>query len=304
MVNEMQINILGEKGPRVSAICFGAWPIGGGYSNVLEDEAIETVHAAIDEGVDFIDTAEMYKSSESILGKALKGKRGDVFLASKVSGDHSVQHIRWAIENSLDQLNTDYLDLYQIHTPKPEWPISDTMDELRKLQSEGKIRYIGVSNFNAEQTAEACSYADIQSSQPHYSLLFREAETDPLPFCSENGIGIMAYSPIGRGLLSGKYSPEHVFPNDDQRSTHSGLTPSVRQTAYKICRILEPFAQDHGYTLAQLAIAWVLANPTVTSAICGAKTSQQAIENARAGGWNLTASQMEEIESLLGELNN
>lgn len=270
---------------------------------VDEQLGIRTVHAAIDAGVTFIDTAEMYRTSETTLGKALAGKRDGIFLASKLSGDHSREHIREAVENSLTQLETDHLDLYQIHSPKPQWPIEETMAELVKLQDEGKVRHLGVSNFMAEATAEAMKHGTIQSSQPHYSMIFRSADADPLPFCLENGIGVMVYSPIGRGLLTGKYTASHRFESDDTRSSHTSLTEEVRSAASEICRKLTPFASDNGYTMAQLAIAWTLANPAVTSAICGAKTPEQAIENARAGQWQLSAQDMAEIEDQIAGLS-
>ena len=298
MIGLLPTRILGAEGPEVPVICFGAWPLGGGMGEVDEQLGIRTVHAAIDAGVTFIDTAEMYRSSESTLGKALDGKRNQVFLASKLSGDHSREHIREAIENSLQQLDTDHLDLYQIHSPRPQWPIAETMMELVKLQDEGKVRFIGVSNFKAADIEAASEFGHIQSSQPHYSMIFRAAEQDPLPYCRENGIGVMVYSPIGRGLLTGKYSATHRFGEDDTRSTHPSLTDEVRFAAAAICTKLEPFAKDHGYTMAQLARAWTLANPAVTSAICGAKTPEQAVENAKAGGWQLTEADMAEIGNL------
>jgi aryl-alcohol dehydrogenase-like predicted oxidoreductase len=288
---------LGAEGPEVPVICFGAWPLGGGMGEMDEQLGIRTVHAAIGAGVTFIDTAEMYRTSESTLGKALAGKRDQVFLASKISGAHSREHIREAIENSLRQLSTDHIDLYQIHSPKPQWPIAETMAELVKLQDEGKVRYLGVSNFKAADTVSASEFGHIQSSQPHYSMLFRTAELDPLPYCLENDIGVMVYSPIGRGLLTGKYTASHRFGSDDSRSNNPSMTPEVMSTAAEICKRLEPFARDNGYTMAQLAIAWTLANPAVTVAICGAKTPEQAIENARAGEWRLTESDMTEIEN-------
>ncbi|MDA1296576.1 MAG: aldo/keto reductase [Chloroflexi bacterium] len=299
MTGSLPTRTLGTDGPQVPVICFGAWPLGGGMGEVDARTGIRTVHAAIDAGVTFIDTAEMYRTSESTLGKALAGKRDQIFLASKLSGDHSREHIREAIENSLRQLGTDHLDLYQIHSPKPQWPIAETMAELVRLQEEGKIRHIGVSNFKAAETRKASMHGRIQSSQPHYSMLFREAERDPLPYCRENGIGVMAYSPIGRGLLTGKYAASHRFGKDDTRSSHPSLTHEVRAAAAEICARLEPFAKENGYTMAQLAIAWTLANPAVTAAICGAKTPEQAIENARAGEWRLTESEMAEIETLI-----
>ncbi|MDA0676588.1 MAG: aldo/keto reductase [Chloroflexi bacterium] len=303
MTATLPTRTLGKDGPQVPVICFGAWPLGGGMGPVEEAVGIKTVHAAIDAGITFIDTAEMYRTSESTLGKALRGKRDHVFLASKLSGDHSRTHIREAIENSLMQLGTDHLDLYQIHSPKPQWPIAETMAELGKLQQEGKVVHLGVSNFKEADTAEAAKHGRIQSSQPHYSMLFRRAEQDPLPYCLENGIGVMVYSPIGRGLLTGKYTASHRFDANDTRSSHPSLTPEVRDAAAEICKRLEPFAKDHGYTMAQLAITWTLANPAVTVAICGAKNPTQAVENARAGAWQLSESDMADIEQQITGLS-
>ncbi len=303
MSNAIPTRVLGKDGPEVPVICFGAWPLGGGMGAIEEEIGIRTVHASIDAGVTFIDTAEMYRTSESTLGKALAGKRDQIFLASKLSGDHSKTHIREAIENSLTQLGTDHLDLYQIHSPKPQWPIAETMAELVRLQEEGKVVHLGVSNFSASDTEAAIKHGRIQSSQPHYSMLFRRAEADPLPFCLENGIGVMVYSPIGRGLLTGKYTASHRFGGDDTRGSHPSLTEEVRAAAEQICQALMPFARDNGYTLAQLAIAWTLANPAVTSAICGAKTPEQAIENAEAGQWALSDAEMAEIERLIAGLS-
>jgi aryl-alcohol dehydrogenase-like predicted oxidoreductase len=270
---------------------------------IEEKQAIRTVHAALDAGTNFIDTAEGYFTSESMLGKALVGRRDRVVLATKLSGEQSRQHIRAAVENSLRQLRTDYIDLYQIHHPNPRWPLADTMAEFVKLQDEGKVRYLGVSNFGVEQTAEAAAYGPIASSQPHYSMLFRTVEKELLPYCLEHEIGVMAYAVIARGLLSGKYPASHLFADDDRRAINPGLTRAVREAAVEICRRLTPWARNHGYTMAQLAIAWTLANPAVTSAICGAKTPAQAIENCEAGRWHLSEQDMAEIEKQIKGLS-
>jgi aryl-alcohol dehydrogenase-like predicted oxidoreductase len=270
---------------------------------IEEKQAIRTVHAALDAGTNFIDTAEGYFTSESMLGKALVGRRDRVVLATKLSGEHSRQHIRAAIENSLRQLRTDYIDLYQIHHPDPRWPLAETMAGLVRLQDEGKVRYLGVSNFGVEQTAEAATYGPITSSQPHYSMLFRSIEDDLLPYCLESEIGVMAYAVLARGLLSGKYPASHRFSDEDDRAHISTLTPEVRKAAVEICGRLTPWAHDHGYTMAQLAIAWTLANPAVTSAICGAKTPAQAIENCEAGRWHLSEQDMAEIEEQIEGLS-
>ena len=295
MMTTLPTRSLGRDGLNVSVVCLGTWPLGGGMGPLEEKQAIETVHAALDAGTNFIDTAEGYYTSESLLGKALQGRRDRVMLATKLSGEHSRQHIRVAIENSLRNLRTDYIDLYQIHHPNPAWPIAETMAELVKLKEEGKVRYLGVSNFSVEQTERASAHGPIASTQPQYSMIFRSAEENLFPYCLDRGIGVMAYAPLVRGLLSGKYRASHRFVENDDRAGHPTLTQAVREAAVEISRRLMPWAQDHGYTMAQLAIAWVLGNPAVTTAICGAKTPQQAIENSEAGRWQLSADDMAEI---------
>jgi aryl-alcohol dehydrogenase-like predicted oxidoreductase len=294
--SQLPTRTLGRDGPEVTVICLGTWPLGGGLGAIDEKQAIRTVHAALDAGTNFIDTAEGYLTAESMLGKALAGRRDRVILATKLSGEHSRQHIRTAIENSLRQLRTGYIDLYQIHHPNPRWPVAGTMAELVKLKEEGKVRWLGVSNFSVEQTAEAAVHGPITSTQPHYSMLFRAVEKELFPYCLEHQIGVMAYAVITRGLLTGKYTASHDFSADDDRASIPQLTPAVRQAAVEICRRLTPWACDHGYTMAQLAIAWALANPAVTSAICGAKTPAQAIENCEAGRWRLSEQDLAEIE--------
>ncbi|MBM3957584.1 MAG: aldo/keto reductase, partial [Gemmatimonadetes bacterium] len=221
----MQMRQLGRNAPMASAVCLGTWPIGGGMGAIGEQEAIATIHAALDAGVTFVDTAEGYRTSEAIVGRALQGRRDGVVLATKLSGDHSKEHIAEAVDASLRQLRTDWVDLYQIHSPKPEWPVGETMGELMKLREAGKIRHIGASSFSAEQTDEARAHGPVTSSQPHYSLAFRGAEESILPFCLENGIGVMAYAPLGRGLLTGKYTLDHQFGAGDARSDHYAFSP-------------------------------------------------------------------------------
>ncbi|NQU96925.1 MAG: aldo/keto reductase [Chloroflexi bacterium] len=295
----MQLRQLGKNGPLVSAVCLGTWPIGGGMGAIEAGQAIATIHAALDAGVTFVDTAEGYRDSEDIVGRALQGRRDEVFLATKLSGDHSKQHMTEAIENSLRQLQTDRVDLYQIHSPKPRWPVEETMGELLRLRDSGKIRYIGVSNFSAEQTKEAQACGPVTSSQPNYSLLFREAEESILPHCMDHGIGVMAYAPLGRGLLTGKYGAGHRFAEDDTRHDHYAFSAENRSRALAITGAMRNWVADRGRDLAQFAIAWVLANPAVTCAIVGAKTPEQARHNAAAGDWRLSQADLAEIEELL-----
>jgi myo-inositol catabolism protein IolS len=297
----MKSRRLGKHGPNVPVICLGAWPLGGGMGDLPEKQIIDTVHAALDCGVTFIDTAEGYRTSEAVLGKALAGKRDQVFLATKLSGDHSLEHMHTAIENSLRALRTDYVDLYQLHGPQPEHPVEQTMAGLLELQEQGKIRYIGVSNFSAEQHAEALQVGQVDSSQPMYSMLVRTAEEAVLPFCKEHGIGVIVHSPLAKGLLTGKYTADHKFPEDDERSWMAAFQGERFAGALKVVAKLKAWAEGQGHSLVELAIAWVLANDAVTSAIVGAKTPEQVTQNAAAADWVLSAEELQEIDQIQGD---
>jgi aryl-alcohol dehydrogenase-like predicted oxidoreductase len=266
-----------------------------------EKQIIDTVHASLDCGVTFIDTAEGYRSSETVLGKALAGRRNDAFLATKLTGDHSLEHMNRAIENSLRALQTDYVDLYQLHSPQPDYPIEQTMEGLLRLKEQGKIRYIGVSNFSAEQHAEALQYGHVDSSQPMYSMLVRTAEETVLPFCGQNGIGVIVHSPLAKGLLTGKYTPDHRYPQDDERSWMAAFQGERFVSALNVVEELKEWAEEKGHTLVHLAIAWTLANPAVTSCIVGAKTPEQAVHNAEAADWVLTPEDLQEIDRIQGD---
>jgi aryl-alcohol dehydrogenase-like predicted oxidoreductase len=294
---------LGKNGPEVSAICFGAMELGGRMGPIEESQAIATAHAAIDAGVTFFDTAEGYATSEEITGKALVGKRDQVFLATKLSGDQSTGHIAEAFENSLRMLQTDHVDLYQLHRPKPQWPIEETMGELVKLQEQGKIGHIGLSNFSAAETAEAMQYATVISHQPRYSMLFRESEEELFPFLLEAGVGSMVYAPLAKGLLSGKYGPDHVFTVEgDTRAGHRSFNAENMQAAHGVTERLKGWASDHDRSLVQLAVAWTQSHPAVTATICGAKSPEQIIETGAAGDWVLSSSDLKEVEALIGDV--
>ena len=296
----MRTKQLGKYGPQVPVICLGAWPLGGGMGKLPDQQVIDTVHAALDSGVTFIDTAEGYRTSESVLGKALAGRRDKVFLATKLSGDHSLEHMNEAIENSLRALGTDYIDLYQLHGPKPEYPIEDTMGGLLRLKEQGKIRCIGVSNFSAEQHAEALQYGHLDSSQPMYSMLVRTAEEAVLPFCKEHGIGVIVHSPLAKGLLTGKYVPDYKFPEGDERSWMAGFQGGRFADALRVADKLKAWAASQGHSLYELAIAWTLANSAVTSCIVGAKTPEQAVQNAAATDWILTQDALQKLDQIQG----
>ena len=297
----MESRQLGKNGLTVPVVCLGAWPLGGGMGEIPDEQAIATIHASIGAGVNFIDTAEGYRTSEAVLGKAIKGRRNDVILATKLSGDHSPEHMSSAIENSLHALGTDYIDLYQLHGPRPEYPIEETMASLLKLRDDGKIRYIGISNFSSEQHAEAARFGPVHSSQPRYNMFHRTAEESVLPTCLELGIGVIPHSPLAKGMLTGKYRPGHIFAGDDERAGKLEFKDDQFNVAYPIVERLIEWASGHGRDGAQLAIAWTLAHPAVTSCIAGAKTPEQAIHNASAGDWRLTSGDMAEISEILGD---
>ena len=298
----MRTRALGKDGPQVPVICLGAWPLGGGFGAVPEEQAIATVRAGLDAGLTFIDTAEGYRGSEALIGKAVRGWRHEAFLATKLSGDHSAEHMDRAIESSLKALGTDYVDLYQLHSPKPQWPIEQTMANLLRLREAGKIRYIGISNYSAEQTEEALRYGPVHSSQPRYSLLFRDAEASVLPSCLANGIGVIPHSVLAKGMLGGRYRPGQEFPPDDERHYWPQFHGELFERTFKVTERLKEWATDQGRDIVQLAIAWPLAHPAVTSSIAGARTTEQARHNAMAGDWLLSPGDLEEIDEIQGAL--
>jgi aryl-alcohol dehydrogenase-like predicted oxidoreductase len=284
----MEQRRLGKDGPLVSVIGFGAWPIGGGMGGVDRKTAVETVRASIDMGITLIDTAQMYRASESIIGEALKGGgwRDRCFLATKVSRDYSPAGVRAAMEDSLRALEVDYVDLYQVHSWRPQHPIEATMETMAQLQREGKTRYIGVSNFNAAQMQQAMQTAPFHANQPVYNLIDRQIEAEDLPFAAREGVGILAHSVLAKGLLTGKYPPGYIFPPDDERSTFPRFQGESLARYMALAEKLRAIASDIHLTMIELAVAWVLRLPTVTSALIGAKNPAQL--EAYLGGVGVT----------------
>lgn len=296
----MEFRQLGKDGPQVPVIGLGAWPIGGGMGRVDEQNAIATIHASIEHGITLIDTAQMYRDSEAIIGRALKnGWRERCFIASKVSGDYSRAGIRAAIENSLRMLNVEYVDLYQIHSWRPEYPVEESMDEMAKLRQEGKTRCIGVSNYNAEQMRRALAVARFHSNQPRYNLFDREIEAEDIPFCEREGIGILGHSPLAKGLLGGRYTPDSTFPPDDERSRFPRFQGETFRRYLAVAEQLKQVAADKGLTLVQLAIAWQLRLPAITCVLVGAKSPQQVAEYPAAAGVTFSAEELARIETIL-----
>jgi aryl-alcohol dehydrogenase-like predicted oxidoreductase len=295
----MEYRTLGDNGARVPVLGFGAWPIGGGLGRVDQREAIRTVRAAIDAGVTLLDTAEGYKTSESVIGEALRGGyREKCFLATKASFDFTAAGIRKALENSLRALRTDHVDLYQIHGWDPRVPVEASMEEMRRLQEHGKVRYIGVSNFLPEHMARAIEVCPVASNQVRYSLLFREIEAGTVDFCREHGIGIIVHSPLAKGLLTGHYRPESTFPPDDERSGFPDFQGNLFARHLQRASRLGEIARERGISLVQLAVAWTLRLPVVSCVLVGAKSSRQLAEHLGALGVTFTPAE----ENRIGEI--
>ncbi|MBZ0298488.1 MAG: aldo/keto reductase [Anaerolineae bacterium] len=296
----MDYRQLGKNGPEIPVIGLGAWPIGGGMGRVDEDNAIRTVQASIDQGITLIDTAQYYRTSEALIGKALRGGyRERCFIATKVSGKYSRADIRAAIENSLKMLDVETVDLYQIHSWRSEYPIEDSMDEMAKLQQEGKARFLGVSNFNAAQMREALQIARFHSNQPRYNLFDREIEAEDIPFCEQEGIGILAHSPLAKGLLGGRYTPQTTFPPDDERSSFPRFQGETFARYLAVVEQLKQVAADKGISIVQLAIAWQLRLPAITCVLVGAKNPQQVADYTGAVGVTFTPEELARIETIL-----
>jgi aryl-alcohol dehydrogenase-like predicted oxidoreductase len=295
----MDLLPLGANGPLVSRIIFGAWPIGGGLGAVERRAAIATVRHALEAGINAIDTAEYYRDSESILGEALAGyPREKVFLATKVSAEPFTRaRIQEALDNSLRALRTDYVDLYQLHRYPSGVPLEESLEAIVEAVVDGKVRYIGTSAFSAEQLARCADYL-IQSEQPRLNILYPEALVDPIPYCASHRIGVIVHSPLGKGLLTGRYRPGHQFAPDDERSGFERFQGETftRQIA-KADRITE-IAREKGASLVQIAIAWTLAQPGVTSAIVGAKSPEQVDEQLGALNVRLTADDLRRIDEI------
>jgi aryl-alcohol dehydrogenase-like predicted oxidoreductase len=296
----MRTRELGRGGPAVSVIGYGAWPLSNNMGAVSERDAAASVEESLGQGITFFDTAEVYGPSEERLGPLLRPHRDRIFLATKVSGSNlAPAHVREAVETSLRRLRTEVLDLYQVHWFDGRQPLEEGLETMAALQAEGKIRYLGLSNFDVPQMERALKVAPIQSLQPRYNMFDREIEAAILPFCREHGIGILAHSPLGKGLLAGKYRPGHVFAPDDERSQFDRFKGERFAGYIAKADRLQAIARARGLTLPQLAVAWTLREEAVTVCLVGAKNAQQARENAAAGDVILSEAEQRQIEVIL-----
>ena len=296
----MKTRTIGRDGPEIPAIGLGAWPIGGGMGAIDDETAIATVRSAIDGGITLLDTAQAYRTSETILGKALQGGyRERCFLATKVSDDFSPDGIRRAMENSLKALQVDYVDLYQIHRWNPDYPVEASMEAMVRLRDEGKTRFIGVSNYNAEQMDTALKCAPFHSNQVGYNMFYRRIETEDIAYCERKGIGILAYGPLAKGLLTGRYRPGHQFSPDDSRSGFARFQGDLFASYLTLADRLKNIARDLNITMVQLAIAWALRLSPVSCVLVGAKNPDQVKEHIEAADVELDKESLDRIETIL-----
>ncbi|MBN1543214.1 aldo/keto reductase [candidate division KSB1 bacterium] len=291
----MKMTRLGQTELMVSGIAMGCWALSGVETWGAQDEteAVRTVHAALDAGITLFDTAEAYGDGESerLLGKALVGNRNGVVIASKVRPANLAHaELIAACERSLRNLRTDTIDLYQVHWANPDVPIGDTIEALQQLQKEGKIRAIGVSNFGVRDLQGFASLSACETNQLPYSLLWRAVESKIVPECLKRGVGILAYSPLAQGLLTGKFESADAVPEERRRTRfYSSARPLARhgdtgceEEVFLAIAEIRSICREIGRPMAHVALAWLLHQPGVTSVLAGARRPEQIRENAAA----------------------
>ena len=302
----MQLRRLGKSGLKISPILMGTWQAGKEmWVGIDDDETKNAIRAAFEAGITAFDTAEAYGKghSERVLGAAVSDFRDRVILATKVFPNHlKAEKVIEACHRSLKNLATDVIDLYQIHWPAGSFktravPIEETMGALNQLKAEGKIRAIGVSNFSRRQLEEASQYGRIDSLQPPFSLFWRHVERDAMPYCAENDITILAYSPMAQGLLTGKFAQDHKFEKGDHRARNRLFKPESYQRVQEALGKLRPLAEEKKIGLGQLALAWVISH-SGTCAIAGARSAVQAAQNAAAAEISLSEDELARLDEI------
>lgn len=327
----MQIKKIGKSNVEVTEIAFGAWAVGGWLWGGTDHKlSVRAIKRAIDLGMTTIDTAPVYGFglSESIVGEAIKGKKdkvqiltkyglrwdtdkGKFFFPSLSNEGKPVRTHKYAAksavlrecEESLQRLGVDCIDLYQIHWPDPTTPIEETMEAIDLLIQQGKIKASGVCNYNIKEMKTADSVVPLASNQVPYSMVKRDIEDDVVPYCLKNNIGILAYSPLHRGLLTGKITPDYQFNKGD---TRSGLPLYKGENLIQVNQFLEkikPIADDRKMSLTQLVINWTMKQPGITCVLVGARSPEQVDENIKAAGFDLTDEEIKTINGELDELN-
>lgn len=317
----MQTRQLGASTLKLTTVGLGTWAIGGGgwdfgWGPQDDKESMAAIRRALDLGVNWIDTAAVYGlgHAEEIVAKAVAGRRDEVIIATKCGlrwrqggtapfGQLDAKSVREEAEDSLRRLDTDVIDLYQIHWPNPDRDIEEAWGVMASLIEEGKVRYAGVSNFNVSQLERVRAIHPVTSLQPPYSMLERGVEDELLEYCAAHRIGVIAYSPMKAGLLTGKYTKEGVaaLPMNDWRRGSEHFKEPRLSANLNLIEQLKPIAKRNSLTLGQLAIAWVLRRPEVTAAIVGARRPRQIEETVEAGDQRLSNEDIEAIERLLTE---
>jgi aryl-alcohol dehydrogenase-like predicted oxidoreductase len=326
----MERRQLGSSDVKVTPVALGAWAIGGWLWGGTDDrEAVAGIRRAMDLGMTTIDTAAIYGMghSEQVVGEAIRGRRDKVQVLTKFG-------LRWDLakgteyfdttspdgrplkvykyggaesvveecDRSLERLGVDTLDLYQHHWPDPSTPVEETMGACARLLEAGKIRAVGVSNYTPELMERARRIVPLASNQPPYSMLRRDIEADIVPYCREHGIGLLVYSPLQKGLLTGKVTMDRTFPADDLRSKDRYYRPENRRRVLEFLERIRPIAEAHRATLAQVVINWTIHRPGITAALVGVRNPRQAEENAKAASFQLTAEETTTINRLLDDL--
>jgi aryl-alcohol dehydrogenase-like predicted oxidoreductase len=318
----LQTVTFGETGMEITPIGFGAWAIGGGgwaaaWGPQDDDEAVGAIRRAVELGVNWVDTAAVYGlgHSEELVAQALKSvpefERPYVFTKCSLvwddEGDISnvleKDSVKRECEESLRRLQTDVIDLYQIHWPRPDEEIEEGWEAMAELKDEGKVRHIGVSNFDVGQTERANTIAPVETLQPPYNMLNRGVEDEILPYCGENDIGVIVYSPMRSGLLTGKMTPERVanLPSDDWRRNADDFQEPRLSRNLELVALLEEIGTEHGRSLGEVAIAWTLRHPAVTAAIVGGRRPDQVDGIIGAAEFRLSEDELDRIEAFLTE---
>ena len=327
----MDYRKIGDSDLELPVITFGAWAAGGWmWGRTERKDAIEAIRASYDLGVTAVDTAPVYGqgTSEEIVGEAIRGiprdkikiltkygmrwdvKKGDFAFFSKNNQGEDIELYRYAgrdsiireCEESLRRLRTDYIDLYQIHWPDTTTPISESMDAVSTLIRQGKVRYAGVCNYNKSHLNEADKHIHLISNQVPYSMVKRDIEKEVVPYCVDTDKAVLAYSPMERGLLTGKMSPGYAFQEGDHRATLYYFTDeNIRRTNEFLAKI-KPLADEKNITLAQLVLRWTITMPGITIALAGARNAEQAIANTKAGNVSLSKEEMNQINRHLESL--
>jgi aryl-alcohol dehydrogenase-like predicted oxidoreductase len=324
----MEYRNIGDSEINASVIAFGAWAAGGWmWGSTDRKDAVEAIVAAYEVGVTTIDTAPIYGqgASEEIVGEALKDiprdktqiltkygmrwdlEKGDFAFHSKKNNGEEIEIYKYAgkesiiyeCEQSLKRLGTDYIDLYQIHWPDSTTPLEETFEAVVQLMEQGKVRYAGVCNYNAQLMAEAEKTVPLVSNQIPFSMVNRGVEEETIPYCVKHNKAVLAYSPLERGLLTGKIKPGYEFQEGDHRASHPHFQPDFIERTNVLLERIKPLADDKGVTLAQLVLRWTIERPGITIALVGARNAHQSVQNAKAMDFNICQEEIDFINAVV-----